>query len=71
MTTAEATMTLADLSARVKALEAKIVALEEELEQAQISAAIRRSEEQIERGEFMPVREAAEKIRKKYNIPRA
>ena len=59
----------AELEARVRVLASEIAELKERLERSEIDAAVRRSDEQFARGEGIPVRQAMESIRRKYNIP--
>jgi hypothetical protein len=59
----------AALEARVRAMAAEIAELKVRQERAEIDAAVRRSDEQFARGEGIPVRQAMETIRRKYNIP--
>ncbi len=63
------TMTTTELESRVLAMESEIADLKERLERTEIDAAVRRGEEQIARGETIPVRQAMESLRRKYNIP--
>jgi hypothetical protein len=61
--------TLEELASRVLALESELARLKERIERLEIEAAIRVSEEQIARGEGIPVREALEMMRRKFSIP--
>ena len=63
------TMTAIDFESRLLALETEVADLKERLERSEIDAAVRRGEEEIARGQTMPVRQAMESLRLKYGIP--
>ena len=62
-------MTTMELESKVLAIEAEIAELRERQERMEIDAAVRLSEEQIARGEAIPVRQAMESFRLQHNIP--
>ena len=64
-------MTLVEVESRLSALENEVVELRQQLERAQISAAMRRSIEQIERGEGVPAIEAVKALGRKYGVAKA
>lgn len=64
-------MTLIEVESRLSALENEVVELRQQLEHARISAAMRRSIEQIERGQGVPAVEAAKALGRKYGIAKA
>jgi len=64
-------MTLVEVESRLSALENEVVELRQQLERAQISGAMRRSIEQLERGEGVPAIEAAKALGRKYGIVKA
>ena len=59
-------MTVSELLTRVTELESRVTTLEEQLDFAQAVAGIKRGLEQIDRGEYLPAREWAEKVRAKH-----
>jgi hypothetical protein len=63
------TMIAVDLESRVRALETEVAQLKERLEESEIDAAVRKSQDQFDRGEGIPLRQAMEAMRRKYNIP--
>jgi predicted transcriptional regulator len=63
-------MTPAELQSRVSALEDEIASLKEKLEYAQTIAGINRGLDEADRGLGIPLREADQQLRAKYNIPR-
>ncbi len=62
-------MTVAQLEFRITELEAQVATLRDELDYAQAVAGIKRGLQQIDRGEYMPAREWAEKVRVKHKLP--
>ena len=64
-------MTLVEVESRLSALENEVVELRQQLERAQITGAMRRSIEQIERGEGVPAIAAAKALGRKYGIVKA
>jgi hypothetical protein len=64
-------MTLVEVESRLSALEHEVVELRQQLKLAQMSASMRRSIEQIERGEGVPAIEAAKALGRKYGITKA
>jgi hypothetical protein len=64
-------MTLAEVESRLSALENEVVELRQQLEQDRISASMRRSIAQIERGEGIPAIEAAKALGRKYGVAKA
>ena len=62
-------MTVAELESRVTALEKTVTDLQAQLEKNRIAERIRLGLEQADRGEVVPMREAVENFRVKYNIP--
>ena len=64
-------MTLLEVESRLSALEHEVVELRQQLERAQISAAMKRSIEQLEQGQGVPAIEAARTLGRKYGIAKA
>jgi phage shock protein A len=64
-------MTMVEVESRLAALESEVATLRQRVEQAQSSAAMRRSIKQIEQGEGVPALEAVKALGRKYGITRA
>ena len=58
------------LEKRVAILEARVSEMGDRLERLELDNAVRIGDEQVARGEAIPVREAFENLRKKYKIPK-
>jgi hypothetical protein len=61
-------MTMSEVESRLSALEAEVAELRGELEKARISAKMKRSIEQFERGEGIPAVQAANELARKHGI---
>lgn len=61
-------MTVAQLQSRVAKLEIKVATLEEQLERSEAVAGIKRGLASFDRGDFMPAREWAKKVRAKHKL---
>jgi hypothetical protein len=57
------------LKNRIAELEHELARLRGELERAEIQAAIRRAEKEIDEGKLIPAREAIAQLRKKHGLP--
>ena len=61
-------MTMVEVESRLAALEAEVALLREQLENADIAAAMKQSVEEFERGEGKPAIEVAMALGRKYGI---
>jgi predicted transcriptional regulator len=61
-------MTVAELQSRVTELEARVATLEEQLERADIRAAISRGRRDADEGRIVPARELIEQLRAKHQL---
>jgi predicted transcriptional regulator len=61
-------MTVADIEARLVAIEEEVAALRQALEKQRVRAGILRGLEEVERGQVVPAKEALESLRQKYKI---
>jgi hypothetical protein len=61
--------TTVDLESRVRALEAEIAELKGRIDRTELEAIERRGDEEVARGQTIPVRQAIETLRRKYDIP--
>jgi hypothetical protein len=63
------TMIAVDLESRVRALEAEIAELKARFDRTELDAIERRGDEEVARGQTIPIHQAIETLRRKYDIP--